>query len=53
MGLSEPTIQAVLFNEALELINTVMEDHGEMGIWLEVTYWIHLILFSKNKRFIL
>jgi hypothetical protein len=38
-------IQTVLFNEALELMNTVMEDDGELGIWLEVTHWIHLILF--------
>ena len=53
MGLSEPRIQNVLFNEGLELMNTVMEDDGELGIWLEVTHWIHLILFSKNKIFIL
>lgn len=53
VGLSEPRIQTVLFNEAVELMNTVMEDGGELGIWLEVTHWIHLILFSKNQRFIL
>jgi hypothetical protein len=36
--------QTVLFNEALELMNTVIEDDGELGIWLEVTRWRHLIL---------
>jgi hypothetical protein len=46
MGLSEPRKQTVLFNEVLELMNTVMEDDGELGIWLEVTHWLNLILFS-------
>jgi hypothetical protein len=38
VGLSEHRIQTVLFHEALELINSIMEDDGELGLWLEVTF---------------
>jgi len=36
VGLQEPWILTILFSAAFELMNTVMEVDGELGIWLEV-----------------
>jgi uncharacterized membrane protein YhdT len=52
-GVIRTWIQTVLLKEAVEFRNTMVKGDSELGIWLEVACLMCLILFSKNKRFIL